>query len=101
MMWWFLLIDNIDQMHLCVISIEIYIHLYLAFYLNQEYIDILKIVLFIENLAISQLITFNNSMIIQEMSSITIILNIKTNQVINGIYNAVGSPNMNLTIIKI
>lgn len=48
----FLLTGNIDKIDLYIISIKIYLHLYLVFYL--DHFNILKSDLFVEQLAVSQ-----------------------------------------------
>lgn len=61
LMRYFLLIDGIYEIDLCVVGIEIHFH-HLFFYLN--YSNILRNVLYAEKFDVSQLITLNKNMII-------------------------------------
>lgn len=58
----FLLISNINKINLCIIGIKIHIYPYVIFHLSN--FNILKSVLYTEQLAISQLIILNKSVII-------------------------------------
>lgn len=59
----FLPIGNIDNIDSCAASIKVQFYLHLAFYLGKKHIIMLKNVLSIEKLAISQQITLSSSVI--------------------------------------
>lgn len=50
----FLLTSSIDNINLYTVGIKVHLYLYLTFYLQKKYINMLKNVLFIEKLAVSQ-----------------------------------------------
>lgn len=58
----FFLTGDIDKIDLCVVGIEVHLYLYLVFYLSQ--FSRLKSIVFTEQLAIGQQITFDKSVII-------------------------------------
>ena len=61
MIRYFLLINNIDKINLCVTGMEIYSH-YLTLYIGQEHFNVLKSVFCIENSAVDQVMKLNKSM---------------------------------------
>ena len=56
----FLLITNIDKIGLCTADIKMHFY-YFIFYMSQKYFNILNCILYIEKLAISQVIIVNKS----------------------------------------
>lgn len=82
-------------------NIEMYFYPYFISYLSHKYFNILlKIVLYIKELAISQYIKFNRSIITQKRSLMIVTPSIRFKQIINKTHN-VRLLNMKLLIIKI
>lgn len=83
----FLPTSKIDKIDLCVNGIEIHLH-YLVSHISQEFFDVLTNTLYVEKSVVSQVITFNKSVMTQKRDLVTVTLSIRHNQVMSKIYNA-------------
>ena len=89
------IINGIDS---CAAGIEMHFYPHLAFYLREEYINVLKSVLSMEKLAVGQQITLSRSVMTRKRSLVTITSTIRPGQIMNGTYNT-GSPSIKLLIM--
>lgn len=83
---YFLLTDSIEEIDLCVAGIEMHFYPHLIFHLG--YFNVVKSVLYVEKLPVSQLNILNKSIMIRKRGLVTITPNIRTNQVMEKTYNA-------------